>query len=77
MKELIISIYDGGYEWSVAIDGKINRKSNDVSVPPSRRAEFIYHTYYENNLPKFIETFQNDFERIIVCEDVCIDIWER
>ena len=80
MKEIIISIYDGGYWWSIRIDGKTWTRTDNSIYPypyaPTKRISNLYQKFKDSHelFPKFLK---RRFDRIIICEDGSIDIWEK
>lgn len=76
MKRLVISYYDSGTWWSVAINGKIHHKIyDDLDGKPSKRAYKIIDDF-ECNWKDFVKTYKKKFDQIIICENGGILIYE-
>lgn len=76
MKELICSVYDGGYYFSFSIDGAWFERNDKIGPPKTYPAEFIYNTImlYDYNA---LEVLESKFPstRIIFCADGGIEIY--
>lgn len=75
MNEVIVSIYDSGYNWSVRIYNKTYTR-DAMCVKPIRFIKNIYSDVY-SYIDKSLIFDKYDIDRLIVCEDGNIEIYEK
>ena len=73
MHEMIISLYDGGCGYSVAIDGVC------LEVPQARDIvdEYYYKVAWHGELEITLFMEKHNCDRLIVCEDGGIEVYEN
>ena len=81
MKEIIISYYDGGYSWSFASGNRIYCREDYQVGKLNKTLKVEKLGYYlekyplrNESLAELVKMIWPKCERIIVCEDGCIQI---
>lgn len=76
MHEMIISLYDCGYGYSVAIDGVCLEipQARDIADEYSYKVD-VYGQHGEEKITLFME--KHNCNRLIVCEDGGIEVYEN
>lgn len=76
MKELIVSLYDGGYYFSFSIDGSWFERNDKLSTPKTYPADIIYRVIQEHDY-EALKVLKSIFPstRIIFCCDGGIEIY--
>ena len=79
MKEVIVSIYDGGYNWSIHINNRTYHRDDEFTKTPIRVRKLfniIYNAHYLNmKIQPILKLHKID--RLIICEDGTIEIYNK
>ena len=81
LKYLILSVYDGGYKWSVKSSlGDCDQDSADQTYMDPQLVEIVNHihgdvqTLVYNPSSEFLASVLNNFDLVMICEDGNIEI---
>lgn len=74
---IIISWYDGGYDYAISIDGKVKYKQEIEDIEdlnnPYKGIWVLYDTYWDNAIEKIQAKYPKN---LLVCDSGGIEIYE-